>query len=173
MKAAVFYSALSVLLITCQGYDPPFIYHKNFSPGTHPGLRFNGYYAEPFYAITEPAATEIVKPVYFYAEGSAFSANRAVSISQLNDSLQGWWGNYKILGDTILYERYQENRGTANYERVILKGIICTDTTGIRWVARKERNRAYEKIDYRMKFYPSAFKPDSTQNWTRKVKKWN
>lgn len=164
-----------IFLVACNTYDLPIVYKKNFQPGTHALLRFDGYYTDTLGPRMHDALNDVFgKPVFFYSEGSAFAteintSRYSVSASVKNKSLNGSWGNYKINADTILFERF--HLVTSNYRRVILKGILSKDR--IRWISRKDHTEEYKPVDYTLFFVPSADKPDSTQNWTRKRKKYN
>lgn len=166
-----------VLLITCTTYDSAIIYHKNFRPGTHPLLRFNGYYDD----TTRPAAMADVpylpppaKPVFFYAEGSCFSTDNNVIAPYLPELIRtnrlfGSWGNYLIKGDSITLEKFQEIN--SNYTRIILKGVISENK--IHWIRRSEHNESFKPVDYSIYFKPFPQKPDSLRNFIRTKRKYN
>src|SRR5688572_15350676 len=106
-----------LLLVTCTTYDSAIVYHKNFRPGTHPLLRFSGYYddtARPPATVALPYLPPPAKPVFFYAEGSCFSTDNYVIahnyVPELirTNRLFGSWGNYLIKGDSITLEKFQE-----------------------------------------------------------------
>ncbi len=160
------------LFVTCNTYDNAIIYHRNFQSGTHPLLRFDGYYSDSIRLTNE---TDFgMKPVFFYSNGSCFSTNNYTPASTVGSLVKtyrlfGSWGNYLISADTIQLEKFQlvEN----NYERVILKGIISKNR--IHWTGRKEHNEDFKPVDYSIFFKPLSSKPDSTQNFTRTKKKYN
>ncbi|CAN5424074.1 hypothetical protein BH09BAC5_BH09BAC5_18800 [soil metagenome] len=165
---------LAFFLITCTTYDNAQIYHKNFVPGNHSLLKFNGYYSD---TISSPAADGsndvLVRPVFLYANGSCFSANNSLSRQLLNtqkvENINGSWGNYLVNADTILLEKFQliEN----NYVRIIMKGLISKNQ--IHWFARKFHREDYNAVDYSALFMSHSSKPDSTQNFTRTLKIYN
>lgn len=166
-----------LLIVACTTYDSAIIYHKNFRPGSHPLLRFNGYYADTVRIAKNQSpysdlpTAHSVKPVFFYADGSCFSANKYEAVFTVNNSttLDGSWGNYLIKGDTIRVEKFQMVK--SNYRRIILKGVITTDK--IHWLTRQEHNEAEKPVDYSIDFNPSKSKPDSLRNFTRTKEKYN
>ena len=175
MKTFFFLSIL-FFFATCETYDNAIIYHRNFVSGSNPLLKFDGYYSDSIALNSDTGnKKEIgVKPVFFYANGSAFSTNNYAAASQIENmvkakELAGSWGNYLITGDTIQLEKFQliEN----NYELILLKGILSSEK--IHWIFRKEHTEVFKPIDYSIYFKPFSAKPDSTQNFTRTKKKYN
>ncbi len=171
MKQVFFFSGL-LFLVTCTTYDNALIYQKNFQPGTHPLLRFDGYYRDV--NATDYTLSSRVKPFFFYTDGSAFITERATAEPFTTTWIKtaeasGSWGHYKIDGDTIYVERFLLS--ASNYERIILKGTIAENQ--VRWTKRKERGEAYQPVDYTVTFTPFSAKPDSTKNWIRVKKKYN
>jgi hypothetical protein len=165
----------TLLLVTCTTYDNAIVYHKNFNPGKHPLLQFSGYYSDTLGPKPNPNSAkleqEAIKPVFFYSNGSAFSADNyegAYKLLNVN-TLQGSWGNYLITSDTIELEKFQliEN----NYIRIILKGVISKDK--IHWFSRKYHREDYKPVDYSVFFKPYVTKPDSTKNFTRTLPIYN
>jgi hypothetical protein len=65
-----------LLIVTCTTYDNALIYHKNFKPGVHPLLRFDGYYSDTLGPKSNPHSAmetgDAIKPVFLYSNGSAF-----------------------------------------------------------------------------------------------------
>lgn len=162
-----FFLATLTLLAACTTYDFPQVYHKNFQPGKNEKLRFSGYYTEVL--TPNDLQSSPVKPVFFYSDGSAFSAGKSYNSTTPVNAMEGAWGNYRIIADTILLERFDLIAN--NYRRIILRGVLSSDT--IHWTSRKDHNEDYKPIDYRVVFRPATAKPDSTLNWTRKRKKYN
>lgn len=156
--------------IACVSYDAPQIYHKNFRPGTHPLLRFDGWYTP----VTNVPG--MIKPVFFYRDGSVWFGEQAFSSTD-NDVAIGSgtiahsWGNYQIIADTILLERFYKAETSDNYNRIILKGIIQTDN--IHWILRTADRENPDTVNYDMKFEEHKVKPDSTRNWTRTRPQFN
>jgi hypothetical protein len=162
-----------LLVVACTTYDPALIYHKNFRPGHHPLLRFDGYYDDTLSTIRDEQP-ETTKPVFFYAEGSGFAADQPVQASLLTqliktNHLKGSWGNYLIKGDSITLEKFQLVK--SNYERVILKGVVSEER--IHWTSRKEHNEAFKPVNYSIYFKKFSPKPDSLRNFTRVKEKYN
>jgi hypothetical protein len=171
MKRVLVFAAV-LFLVTCTTYDNALIYKKNFQPGTHPLLRFDGYYRDV--NSTDFTMSSRVKPFFFYTNGSVFVTEKATAEPFTEawirtSEASGSWGNYKIDGDTIYLERFLLNAN--NYERIVLKGAISEGQ--IRWTKRKERGDAYQPVDYTLTFTPFSAKPDSTKNWIRTKKKYN
>lgn len=162
--------------VTCTTFDNAIIYHKNFVPGTHPLLRFDGYYTDSIPNYSDPAGlkTKIVKPVFFYADGSAFYTNANTNEPELEglvktSRLFGAWGNYLVDADTILVERFQKIEN--NFVRIILRGVISKDK--IHWTSRKYHREKFKPVDYSVYFQPLSQKPDSTKNFTRTLEIYN
>lgn len=171
MKLAIA-SILVLLLVTCTTYDNAIIYHKNFRPGNHPLLRFDGYYSDTL--GPKPASKLVenpVKPVYFYADGSAFSTDNYVAYYEMLNAktLKGSWGNYLIKGDSIQLEKFQLTG--SNYVRIILRGVISTGK--IHWTGRKEHEESFKPVDYSVFYQVYSTKPDSLRNFTRTKGKYN
>ena len=165
-----------IFFCTCQTYDNAIIYHKNFNSGTNPLLKFNGFYSDsaPPSSNEFNVPSELVRPVFFYADGSAFATTNFNWLTGMDEivkgnRLNGAWGNYLISGDTIQLEKFQliEN----NHVRIILKGIISKDQ--IHWIKRKYHREGYQSVDYSIYFHPYAAKPDSTLNFTRTLPIYN
>ncbi|GAB4140803.1 MAG: hypothetical protein Fur0041_16010 [Bacteroidia bacterium] len=179
MKKLYIITSLFIIgMASCTTFDNAEIYHKNFSPGTHPLLRFDGYYSDTLRKknnVSGNLSTMEVKPVYFYDNGSAFSYNNYSQAGLINSSVQdksiGSWGNYLIKGDTLLLEKFVFNPNSGNHERIIMKGAIQEGR--IIWVARKEHNESFKPVNYSMVFFPNASKPDVSGNWIRTKKKYN
>lgn len=158
-------------IISCVSYDAPLIYHKNFQPGTHPLLRFDGYYS------TE-SPTGKIRPVFFYRDGSVWFAEADIDPVSLDAQVlsdhtnaRHSWGNFKIDADTIYIERFVQETTTGNFNRIILKGTMCENK--IHWIQRTYHRSAPDSVDYGIYFHEHLTKPDSTQNWTRTKKKYN
>lgn len=148
-------------------YDTALVYHKNFHSGTHPLLRFNGYYSDTLGARD---VADIRKPVFFYANGAVFSSDTYIPTNELkNKSMKGSWGNYLITADTIQLEKFQLIN--SNYTRIILKGIISKDQ--IHWTFRKDHNESFKPVDYTIRFESFSSKPDSSLNFIRTKEKYN
>ncbi|CAN5888228.1 hypothetical protein BH11BAC7_BH11BAC7_10520 [soil metagenome] len=164
-----------LLIVACTTYDNAAIYHKNFKSGSHPLLRFDGYYSDtlgPKPGLQTAKYTETpVKPVYFYANGSAFSTNNYEPYyAMLNaKTLKGSWGNYLVKGDTIQLEKFQ--LAGSNYDRIIMKGVVSKDK--IHWVARKQREENFMPVDYSIYFQVYSTRPDSLRNFIRTKGKYN
>lgn len=168
-------AALALLIAACNTYDLPIIYKKNFQPGNHSLLRLDGYYIDSLGPKPNGALNDVYgKPIFFYGDGSALAAemnmsNASVPSAVQNNLFKGSWGNYKIIADTILFERF--HLVSSNYRRIILKGVISKDQ--IHWISRKDHTEDYKPVDYSVYFKNAKQKPDSTQNWTRKREKYN
>jgi hypothetical protein len=163
-----------LLIVTCTTYDSAIIYHKNFKPGTHALLRFDGYYDDTTVNSQKDEYAPSVKPVFFYSEGSSFSTNNRVAASTLpqlikTNRLFGSWGNYLVKGDSITLEKFQLIK--SNYVRIILKGFISEKQ--IHWTSRKEHNETFKPVNYSIYFQPFSSKPDSLRNFTRTKEKYN
>lgn len=159
-------------LSMCQTYDNAIIYHKNFNPGKNSLLKFDGFYSDSAPSSNDFNPLERVRPVFFYANGSAFATTNFTAITGMEyniNQLNGAWGNYLISGDTIQLEKFQliEN----NHVRIILKGFISKDQ--IHWVKRKYHREDYKAVDYSIYFHPFSAKPDSTLNFTRQLPIYN
>ncbi len=163
-----------LLIVTCTTYDSALIYHKNFKSGSHPLLRFDGYYDDTTATNSSKMLDQSVKPVFFYAEGSSFSTDNRTdkaAMAQLikTQRLFGSWGNYLISGDSIHLEKFQHIKN--NYVRIILKGVISEKK--IHWTSRKDHNEAFKPVDYSIYFQPYKLKPDSLRNFIRTKEKYN
>jgi len=151
-------------------YDLPVMYKKNYVPGTHALLRFDGYYSQDL--------SDFKKPLYLYRDGSVWFAEvmimQATSdeiIAKGDRAIQYSWGNYKVDGDTIYIERFNRQENTNNYRRITLKGIIKTDA--ILWIQREENRQNPVKVNYETTFHATTSKPDSSGNWTRTRPQYN
>ena len=160
-----------MFLPTCITYDPAIIYHKNFQPGTHPLLRFDGWYTP----VVEWALYGRVKPIFFYRDGSVWFGEYMMSSDDVDSLAQTGaphsWGNYRINGDTIELERFSNGMTGNNYNRIILKGVIMQDE--IEWITRTFHRNSPDSLRYPIIFQAHAAKPDSSLNWIRKKKKYN
>ena len=170
---------ITLLMIACSTYDSAVIYHKDFHPGKNPLLSFNGYYSDSVRATTGTMEKQI-KPVFFYANGSAYAADNYISEGKfisatklygtgMTKIVEGSWGNYLVGGDTITLEKFQKIEN--NYVRIIIKGIISKGS--IHWFTRKFHREDYKPVDYSVFFTPFDEKPDSTQNFTRTLQIYN
>jgi hypothetical protein len=170
MKKLISIAVILVFVVACSAtYDLPVLYHKNYVPGTHPLLRFDGYYTQ---------SDQVKKPVYLYRNGSVWFAESAVpkgvsdaTIANGNAGVRYSWGNYKISADTIYIERFHRAENSNNYRRITLKGIIRTDL--IHWIQREENRQNPDTVNYDTRFFPTATKPDSSANWTRTKAQYN
>src|SRR5688572_20371191 len=96
---------ISALFVACAvTYDMPVMYKKNYVPGTHALLRFDGYY----YSGNERG----YNPMFLYRDGSVWYGEMRYTLPRLdellankNPTLPHSWGNYRIDHDTILVER--------------------------------------------------------------------
>jgi hypothetical protein len=152
----------------CVSYDSPELYKKNFQPGTHALLRFDGWYLQP------SSQSGSVKPIFFYSNGSVYFAEAPfpASINALQMITQPHsWGNFRIDGDTILLERFYKAETSDNYNRILMKGIVERDN--IHWIFREAHREDPEALNYDTKFEQHAVKPDSTKNWTRTYPPFN
>lgn len=161
---------LSFLLVSssifwsCVSYDAPVIYHKNFQPGTHDSLRFDGYY----YLGNERGYA----PMFLYRDGSVWYGEKRYQLNFLetelakkNPSIPHSWGNYKIDNDTILVERFKKIESANNFRRISIKGIIRGGM--INWILYEENRLNPDTVNYNSIFKAFSPKPDSTLNWTR------
>lgn len=150
------------IIIGCVSYDKPVIYHKNFQPGSHPLLRFDGWY------IAE-SKNNVSKPIFLYSNGSAWFAEQPIQLETADELIKAGiahsWGNFQINADTILVERFHQEEKTGNFNRIIMKGIVGDDQ--IHWIERTFHKDNPEKVNYVVTFQPRTYKPDSTKNWTR------
>ena len=172
---------LILSIIACTTYDSALIYHKDFHPGNHPLLKFNGYYSDTVRMRDAYGTLEKqVRPVFFYANGSAYAADNYISEGKFTSAVnlygagmtkivEGSWGNYLVSADTIILEKFQliEN----NYVRIIQKGVISQNS--IHWFTRKYHREDYKPVDYSATFAPCSSKPDSTKNFTRTLQIYN
>lgn len=161
-----------VLFIACSvTYDMPVIYKKNFQPGTHDSLRFDGYYTSEW----DMQMTERVKPIFLYRDGSVWFGEELMHYDVAQETIKKGtsfsWGNYKIDGDTIYIERFNLDKSTNNYRRVIIKGIVLSKQ--IKWIQREENRQNPVATAYKTNFMASTFKPDSSANWTRTRAQYN
>ncbi len=171
MKKKLLLISFPILFAACSvTYDLPVMYKKNYVPGTHDLLRFDGYYTQEL--------NDFKKPFYLYRDGSVWFAEvmimKATSddvISKGDRAIQYSWGNYKIDGDTIYIERFNKQENTNNYRRITLKGIVQTDA--IHWILREENRINPVVVNYDTKFQVTTSKPDSTGNWTRTREQYN
>ncbi len=159
---------LSISLVACSvTYDVPLMYKKNYVPGTHALLRFDGYYLQP-------ASANMVKPIYFYRDGSAFVYEigwDSTATSGIPHTTPASWGNYKIDGDTIVLERFNFEQNTNNYRRITLKGVVLNNS--IKWILREQNRQNPDVLNYETKFRAANEKPDSSGNWTRTRPQYN
>lgn len=159
------------LFYACVSYDKPLIYHKNFQPGTHPLLRFDGYYTTTSTYLLNGK----IRLVFFYRDGSVWFAEQDIPAANVDviysSATVHSWGNFQIKADTILLERFVQEANTGNFNRVILKGIVKTES--IQWVQRTYHKSNPDSVNYDMIFQPHGRKPDSTQNWTRTRRQYN
>jgi hypothetical protein len=171
MKKVAGISVVIMFLVACAAtYDMPVMYKKNYVPGAHSLLRFDGYY----YSGNERGWT----PMFLYRDGSVWYGEMRYTLHQLevelskkNPSVPHSWGNYKIDNDTILIERFKKIESTNNYRRISLKGIIRADI--INWILYEENRMDPDTINYNSVFKAFSPKPDSTGNWTRTRAQYN
>lgn len=166
MSTAV--TALCILLAGCVSYDAPHLYKKNFVPGTHELLRFDGWYLQP------SSKSGFIKPVFLYSNGSVWFGEAPFSASTADAQIATQphsWGNYRIAGDTILIERFYKAETSDNYNRILMKGVVQRDN--IHWVYREAHREDPEVLNYDTPFEQHAVKPDSTKNWTRTYPPFN
>lgn len=172
MKKIVAISILFLFVVACAvTYDVPLLYKKNYVPGTHSLLRFDGYYAHE----TNPSTR---KPFFLYRDGSVwFSENYVdegplrVELAKKDPNIVHSWGNYKVEADTIVIERFHLEDNTNNYRRITLKGIILDGS--IKWILREQNRQNADTLNYETKFRATTSKPDSTGNWTRTREQYN
>lgn len=172
-KIFLFLSSAFILSVAAclTTYDSAIIYHKNFNSGSHPFLRFDGYYRD---SLGAKGAIEMWKPVFLYQNGSAFSCDNYIAFNDLennlkNKTLKGSWGNYLMTADTIQLEKFQLIK--SNYTRIILRGVISEGK--IHWTSRKDHNESFKPVDYTVTFHTYPLKPDSTKNFIRTKEKYN
>lgn len=170
MKKALAIFTIILLAGCAVTYDLPVMYKKNYVPGTHDLLRFDGYYSQEL--------NDFKKPLYLYRDGSVWFAEVMIlnalsdaTVSKGDRSIQFSWGNYKIDADTIYIERFNRQENTNNYRRITLKGVIQKDA--IHWIQREENRINPVVVNYDTKFHATASKPDSTGNWTRTRAQYN
>lgn len=152
-------------------YDMPVMYKKNYVPGTHDSLRFDGYYTSKW----DMEMTERVIPIYLYRNGSVWFGEQKILIDSAEQMIQKGvshsWGNFQIKADTIFIERFLKEEAVNNYRRITLKGIIHSES--ILWIQREVNRQNPVAAGYTTIFMPGSFKPDSTGNWTRTRPQYN
>jgi hypothetical protein len=162
---------ICILFIACAvTYDMPVMYKKNYVPGTHALLQYDGYY----YTGNERGYS----PMFLYRDGSVWFGEMRYLLTYLDIELakkvpnvQYSWGNYQIDKDTIVVERFKLFSNTNNYRRITLKGIVRKDV--INWFLYQENRMNPDTVNYNSVFKSYSPKPDSTKNWTRKRPQYN
>lgn len=172
MKKLVCISTLLVFVVACAvTYDMPVMYKKNYVPGTHDSLRFDGYYTSKW----DMNMTERVKPIYLYRNGSVWFGEEKILIDTAEEMIRKGvahsWGNFLVNADTIFIERFLKDESVNNYRRIALKGVIHSGS--IHWIQREENRENPATTAYSTIFITSTYKPDSTGNWTRTRPQYN
>ena len=159
------------LLQGCVSYDNAIVYEKDYNPGSNNKLNFNGYYQDR-------NKSDYLAPMFFYKNGSVIYSGLSKDTIELKERILlnpkgfwGYWGNYKISGDTITIETFPPNINTFRQERYLRKGIIRNDK--ITFFQEINRKNKVNEIDEILEFINFKTKPDSTANWIRKKKKYN
>lgn len=162
--------ALSNLLNGCISYDKTMLYKKGYKHGNNDKLELNGYY--------QTKNKNDLFPIFFYKDGSVIFSGYLKDTIELKEeivtnpkSFYGYWGNYKISGDTISIELMSTNINALRQERNLRKGII--KNRSINFYQKIDRNNETEELDQVVEFVNFNTKPDSTANWIRKKKKYN
>jgi len=141
------------------------MYKKNYVPGTHDSLRFDGYYTSKW----DMDMTERVKPIYLYRNGSVWFGEQLILIDSVEEKIRKGvehsWGNFKVNADTIFIERFLNEESSNNYRRMTIKGIIHSGS--IRWIQKETNRQNPVGTSYTTIFREATYKPDSTANWTR------
>jgi len=158
-------------------YDKSLIYKKNYQAGENSLLKLNGFYYNGYKSISSSEVpSNFIYPIFFYADGSIIFMG-AVTDSLVNKYVSdnpkawGYWGNYKITHDTISIETIGSEGGSFNHARVIRMGLIKKDA--ICFFQKINRKGEVEKLDEIIQFKDCEVKPDSTENWIRKKRKYN
>ncbi len=166
-----------ILSISSCTYDKSLIYKKNYQPGKNSLLGLNGFYFNEIKSTNTSEYPRIfIHPIFFYADGSVIYMG-AVENNLINKTIAdnpkvwGYWGNYKISNDTIWVETIGSYGGSFHHVRFIKMGVIKKDTINFfQEIDRKGKTRELNEI---IQFQNSSVKPDSTENWIRKKKKYN
>lgn len=155
----------------CVSYDNAILYKRNYDTGNNSELKFNGFYQAN-------NQNEYLAPIFFYKNGSVVFSGLSRDTIELKKHILlnpkgfwGYWGNYKISGDTITIETFPPNINTFRQERSLRKGIIRKGI--ITFYQKINRNSQVYQIDEIVEFKNFETKPDSTANWIRKKKKYN
>ena len=156
------------------------LYKKDYSPGDHEELNFNGYYDHSvvIYNRTNYGKKIIdpVQPLFFFSDGSVcydFMGSEKDSLfTYLNkpEKMSLTWGNYKVIEDTIIIESLQWSQGYIfmKYKKLVEKGIIYQDSIYVFEI--QGANYINKRTLYFSRF---DRKPDSTLNWIRKTEYYN
>ena len=168
---SITFFTLCNLLQGCISYDNAILYKKGYNPESNSELKFNGFYQ----AKNE---SEYLAPIFFYKNGSVIYSGLSKDAIELKKQILlnpkgfwGYWGNYKISGDTITIETFPPNINTFRQERYLRKVIIRKGN--ITFFQEINRKNEVNKIDQIIEFINFETKPDSTANWIRKKKKYN
>ena len=154
----------------CISYDNAILYKKGYNPGKNNELKFNGFYRTK-------DKTDLF-PIFFYNNGSVIFSGYSKDTIELKEAISlapkgfwGYWGNYKISGDTITIESFPTNFREYRQERYLRKGIIKKGS--ITFYQEINRQNKVNEINEIIEFRNFNSKPDSTANWIRTKKKYN
>jgi len=158
------------ILQGCIAYDNAVLYKKGYDPGKSNALKFNGFYQAK-------NKTDLF-PVFFYDNGSVIFSGFSKDTIELKEAILsnpkgfwGYWGNYKISGDTITIETFPPNMRESRQERYLRKGIV--EKGSITFYQQINRENKASEINEPMVFRKFDTKPDATANWIRTKKKYN
>jgi len=158
-------------------YDRTLIYKKDYEVGTNSDLYFDGFYNNKSTKVVDQNNTEYIYPIFFYKDGSVIFMGAIKDTTQLRKLLYnpkaiwGYWGNYKIKGDTVLIETIASYGGSFRHTRHMKKGLIHKGS--ISFTEEIPGDGIINKYNEPFPFVHFNIKPDSTENWIRKKKKYN
>ncbi len=132
----------------------------------------------PTEKTTDLEKAEYIYPIFFYHDGSVILMGAIKDTFQLRKLIQenpkgiwGYWGNYKITNDTVFIETIASNGGSFQHKRLIKKGLVKKDK--IFFFNEVSSNGLAKDLNEEVSFTKFNIKPDSTENWIRKKKKYN
>ncbi len=171
---------MALLSSSCTTYEKVTVYHRDYDPGWDDRLLFNGYYDDTVYEEFEAFGGRIIKdpvrPVFFYDDGTAILGWAASNMDSVASFIRrgwhniGFWGNYKITGDTIVIEFLTHNGGSGVMETHIKKGVL--DKGSIYFPRQQSHSKQPVSPAYTIFFHPFPLKPDSTKSWIRQHRRY-
>jgi hypothetical protein len=166
------------LSINCT-YDKSLIYKKDYTPGTNSLFHFDGFYStRDNHIITQYGRENFLLPLFFYRDGSVIQMGNVKDTSQLSKMIYenpfgiwGYWGNYVISNDTIRIETIASKKQSFHHYRTTKYGVLKKDSITFFQLIDNKNN--IKIINETIHFNSFHAKPDSSENWIRKKRKYN